>query len=209
MTKIRSDRRTRGGFTLAEVVVALAVIVIVTAAAMTLISSQLTLELETIQTVEAANIAENAIECFRFTKKHTNIEFENLFRSVTGADEADENGYYPCELNGTTYKVLFAIDNNTITVTVSLDGGEPRHIAFAPYKVKFRNVEAGDHKIDIKLYLPRTNSFSSVHLTDEKWGYRSPGSYRTSGDLWSYEYQLFREGLTSSPWVHEITYEQI
>ncbi|MBQ9080452.1 MAG: hypothetical protein IJY27_05215 [Clostridia bacterium] len=93
--------------------------------------------------------------------------------------------------------------------TVALDGGEPRHVAFAPYKTKFKGISAGAHQIDVKLYLPRTNTFGQVHLTDEKLSYPSPGSYRTAGDMWSYEYQLRREGLTSSPWVHEITYQQI
>lgn len=92
-------------------------------------------------------------------------------------------------------------------VTASLDGGEAHHIAFAPYKHRFTNVAAGKHSIDVKLYLPRTNTFGMIHLTDEKLSYPSPSAYRTSGDLWSYEYQLRREGLTSSPWVHEITYQ--
>ncbi len=93
--------------------------------------------------------------------------------------------------------------------TASLDGGKPAYITFAPYKLKFENVAAGTHRVDIKLYLPRTNTFGPVHLTDEKYGYPGPNSFRTAGDLWSYEYQLSREGITSSPWIHEITYMQI
>jgi len=91
--------------------------------------------------------------------------------------------------------------------TAALDNGSPRHIAFAPYKTKFANVAEGRHNLDIKLYLPRTNTFGSVHLTDEKVSYPSPGTYRTSDDMWSYEYQLKREGLTSSPWIKKITYK--
>lgn len=118
-----------------------------------------------------------------------------------------------------TYHVEFQSNGGDIEValpqyragaaTASLDGTEPRYITFAPYKLKYENVAAGAHKVDIKLYLPRTNSFGPVHLTDEKYGYPGPNSFRTSGDLWSYEYQLRREGITSSPWIHEITYKQI
>ena len=144
----------------------------------------------------------------KITEKQTELAFGNIVSQKLPFYSGAMTYHLDIQSNGGDLEVTLPQYHASVA-TVSLDGGEPKHIAFAPYKVKFKGVAAGDHKIDIKLYLPRTNSFSSVHLTDEKWEYRSPGSYRTSGDLWSYEYQLFKEGLTSSPWVHEITYEQI
>ena len=127
MTNRISEKRTRGGFTLAEVVVALAVIVIVTAAAMTLISSQLSLEVQTVQTVEAANIAENAIECFRFAKKNSGATtFEEVYKAVYGIvnfenyqnGEGENKTSFTQTLNGTTYKVIYKITDNEILVEV-------------------------------------------------------------------------------------------
>lgn len=73
MSKVNS----RKGFTIAELVVAMAIIVIVSATAIALINTQNTIHLRTMQTVEATNMAENAIECFRAT--NTIGEFETAY----------------------------------------------------------------------------------------------------------------------------------
>lgn len=90
-------------------------------------------------------------------------------------------------------------------VTVSVDGCKPRHIAFAPYRLTFGELAAGEHKVNIKLYLPRTNSFGPVHCADDKLSYPGPNSFRTSGDSWCYEYRLKPEGILVSPIFTEVT----
>ncbi len=92
-------------------------------------------------------------------------------------------------------------------ITASVDGSEPAYIAFSPYKVNFGKLPAGRHKLDVKLWLPRTNTCSHLHCADDTLSYPSPGAWRTSGDSWCYEYRLKREGITASPIINEIKYQ--
>lgn len=82
--------------------------------------------------------------------------------------------------------------------------GESKVVTFSPYRAEF-NVKYGAHAIDIDAYIPRTNGFGPLHDSDEKRDYQSPHAWRTSGDSWSYEYNLTREGILSSPVVEEAT----
>ena len=65
------------GFTIVEVVIALTVIVIVSAAGMMMVQSQIKSEQKISQVIEATNIAENAIECFRFAVNNPSVEQED------------------------------------------------------------------------------------------------------------------------------------
>ncbi len=93
-------------------------------------------------------------------------------------------------------------------ITASLDGEPAGIIAFSPYRLNFGRIPAGRHKIDLKLYLPRTNSCGHIHCADDLISYPGPGAWRTSGDAWCYEYRLKREGITASPWLNEIKYPE-
>lgn len=93
-------------------------------------------------------------------------------------------------------------------ITASVDGGEPFTIAFSPYKANFGALTAGKHNIEIKLYLTRYNTFGHLHCADENVSYPSPGTWRTNGDAWCYEYRLKRTGILISPLLNEITYPE-
>ena len=86
----------------------------------------------------------------------------------------------------------------------SLDGGEPTVGAFAPYSVRWNGVPAGSHRVEVKLYISRTNAFGHVHCADRNLSYASPSAWRTGGDSWCYEYRLLEEGLIASPVFAEI-----
>ena len=79
---------SRRGFTIVELAMALAIIVIVTAVSIGVVAVDSKTHGETIDMIEATNIAENAIECFRFTKNTTNsdvdfeVAFENAFKKT-------------------------------------------------------------------------------------------------------------------------------
>ena len=79
-------------------------------------------------------------------------------------------------------------------------------IAFSPYKANFGVLPAGRHKLDVNLYVPRTNTCGPLHCADDLLSYPGPGAWRTLGDRWCYEYRLKREGITVSPRIYEITY---
>ncbi len=91
-------------------------------------------------------------------------------------------------------------------LTASVDEGEPVVIAFSPYKANFGVLPAGRHKLDVNLYVPRTNTCGPLHCADDLLSYPGPGAWRTLGDRWCYEYRLKREGITVSPRIYEITY---
>ena len=107
--------RSRRGFSLAEVVVALAVIVIVTGAALLLVNSHTKLQVRTAQSISAANTVENAIECFRAL----DTDFESVFfGDVLGMDTPDAiDGKYIFENDGLDYEIT--VSDKTITVKVS------------------------------------------------------------------------------------------
>ena len=86
----------------------------------------------------------------------------------------------------------------------ALDGGDPVTGAYAPYAVRWNDVPAGHHRVEVKLYISRTNAFGHLHCADGNLSYASPSAWRTSGDAWCNEYRLHDEGLISSPVFAEI-----
>ena len=106
MSKVNS----RKGFTIAELVVAMAIILIVSATAIATINTQNTVHLRTMQTVEATNMAENAIECFRYADSVD--EFEVAYAN-TFTDETKPTDLYNFEKSN--MNVTINIDGNTLT----------------------------------------------------------------------------------------------
>lgn len=82
-----------------------------------------------------------------------------------------------------------------------LDGEVKGILAYTPYRISLGKVFAGEHRITLRLFVPRTNGFGPVHLADEKLTRRGPNSWRTTGDSFCYEYRLLREGILSHPIV--------
>ncbi len=89
-------------------------------------------------------------------------------------------------------------------IRATLDNEKSEIIAYSPYCAKFADVPAGKHRIDLKLYVSRTNGFGPVHLADGSNSYQNPGTWRTSGDAWTYEYRLKTEGIISTPYLYEV-----
>ena len=106
-----------GGFTVVELVVALAIILIVSATAIGLVNSQNTIYLRTMQTTEATNMAENAIECFRFAKGDTAV-FNTVYgKTFEGTDIALNES-----TDGETGKTVYTLESNGMEVTIEIDG---------------------------------------------------------------------------------------
>ena len=64
-------------------------------------------------------------------------------------------------------------------VRVTVDGTDSKMVVFQPYRATFKDLAAGKHTVDVKLYIPRTNGFGPVHLADGNHPYHSPGVWRT------------------------------
>ncbi|NLK39022.1 MAG: hypothetical protein GX303_02070 [Clostridiales bacterium] len=88
-------------------------------------------------------------------------------------------------------------------ISAAIDGKEVGVIALPPYKLELGDLSAGEHELDITLYVPRTNAFGPVHNADEKYSWWGPNSWRTQGDYWTYEYRLMPQGILSTPIITE------
>ncbi|MBQ3482614.1 MAG: hypothetical protein IJA78_00370 [Clostridia bacterium] len=86
------------------------------------------------------------------------------------------------------------------TVIASVNGGERKQLAFSPNQADFET-KAGQNKLDIELYISRTNGFGPVHMADRKKAYVNPAGWRTTGDSWSDSYVLAEEGFLAEPRV--------
>ena len=114
MTKVNSKRAR--GFTLIELVVAIAMILIVSGAGVLLVTTQTRVDAQANQAIEATNISENAIDCFRFavndpdnTDKEKVIAAFKAALENTGIDIGDP-------VNG---KFSFENDKTTIEITIT------------------------------------------------------------------------------------------
>jgi type II secretory pathway pseudopilin PulG len=105
------------------VIVALTVIVIVSAAAVVLIAAQIRAETKAARTITATNMAENAVECFRYAcdAEGAAEAFEDAFgNSGCGyaLTETETDTEYTAKHNGVTG--YFTIDFNRKTIKVEI-----------------------------------------------------------------------------------------
>lgn len=84
-------------------------------------------------------------------------------------------------------------------IKVFVDGREAGNIVFSPYKLSLGRLSPGRHWITLRLYGTRQNGFGQLHHTPGVWFYQGPNSWRSSGELWCYEYQLKEFGILSTP----------
>ena len=108
----------RRGFTIVELVVALAIIVLVSGAAISLVTTQVRVDTQAIQVTEATNVAENAIECFRYAVNNPGEGVEKTFKNAfektgTTLGEPVDNVY---TINKHGAEITIKIDENTIHV---------------------------------------------------------------------------------------------
>ena len=108
-----------------------------------------------------------------------------------------------------TYKLPFTADRlSDIAVTAAhyegglitakLDGRDIGRIAFAPYRLFAPDVEAGEHTLELTVYVSRNNCFGGLHnYTDNVWV--GPDYWYTQGNNFCYEYRLHESGILASP----------
>ncbi len=131
MKKINSTRKK--GFTIVELVVAMAVIVIVSTTAISLVSFQNRNYLRTTQTLTATNMAENAIECFRWAGKNPmnssveeafEVAYKATLNGIEMSEDAEISGKYTLEANGMTITIELSDGANTLNFTAVAKEGE-------------------------------------------------------------------------------------
>lgn len=87
-------------------------------------------------------------------------------------------------------------------IKVLVDGKDAGNIAFSPYQLSVQ-AEAGLHTVQLRLYGTRQNGFAQLHHTQGVYFYQSPNSWRSAGDLWSYEYRFKPAGILKSPEIYQ------
>lgn len=156
--------RSRRGITMVEVLIALVLIAMISAATVSMILRSVDVEKKTVMAVETANCAENALTCFRFAKNEQ--EFFSALQK-TGPYEKAEDG--TCVLNGRNF-----------TVTVYAD--------YTLNSLSFRAVDEEGEKIYSYLY-PRLAHDTTVDTS----GYTDPDT-KNNWDLVAYAMDAYEKG---------------
>lgn len=124
MKKLISKLKNKSsrGFTVAEVVVALTIIVLVSGASLLTFAVQARVEAKTAQTFEATNIAENAIECFIYAGGDVGT-FKTSFNEKSGYT-LEGDGPYTVTKGGVTVTITLKdnnADNNIDTIEINAE----------------------------------------------------------------------------------------
>ena len=107
---------SKKGFTVVELVVAMSLIFIVSAVAIGIINTQNDYYRRTAQTVEATNMAENAIECFRYTD--IGDDFDDAF-AATFTDKTLPMNLYHFQISGMDITLTLDYDTDPDTDTLT------------------------------------------------------------------------------------------
>ena len=90
---------------------------------------------------------------------------------------------------------------------VAVDGEHRGPIVFSPYEIDLSDLPPGEHRIDVTVFGTRQNTFGPLHHLSSIPFSQGPDSWRSTGDLWRYEYALSDKGLMSSPRVYPPEFE--
>jgi hypothetical protein len=86
-------------------------------------------------------------------------------------------------------------------IEAAVDGKPAGDIVFSPYRLKVDGLTPGKHTLSLKLYGTRQNGFAQLHHTSGVYFYQSADSWRSTGDLWTEQYQLKPVGILKTPQV--------
>ena len=87
---------------------------------------------------------------------------------------------------------------------LSVDGVDKGRIVFSPYRLALDGLTPGRHKLDLRFFGNRINTFGQLHcVTRDEGFWWGPNSWRTTGEEWCYEYKLWAQGVLKSPEITE------
>lgn len=75
-------------------------------------------------------------------------------------------------------------------IAVYTDGEKNGLVAYNPHRISLGKLKEGIHKIKAVMYGNRFNGFGVLHNANENYVWYGNGSYRTTGDNWTYDYML-------------------
>ena len=116
---MKNKYKSSRGFALGEVIIALAVVSVISLASVSLFTSSVNATKRAIDRAEAQNVLESVIECYRVTDIGEN--FDSNFNSAL-AFALGVPVDYTAGISKDNMTVRIAIDGNEITVSVYTDG---------------------------------------------------------------------------------------
>jgi hypothetical protein len=117
------------------------------------------------------------------------------------------NVTYRCRFTATGERLRLSVPRFRAPVlTVALDGEKVGPVAFPPYGLDLGAPAKGQHELAITAFGSRVNSFGALHHSDHanvRW--YGPGTWRTKGADWTYQYQLKACGILGAPTLLALT----
>ena len=83
---------------------------------------------------------------------------------------------------------------------VFVDGIDRGVIAYSPYRLAVTGLNDGPHRVELKYFGCRINTFGQLHNTiHDKGHWWGADSWRSAGPEWTYEYRFWPQGVLKSP----------
>ncbi|MCI7094596.1 MAG: type II secretion system GspH family protein [Clostridiales bacterium] len=151
MTRVEKKVKSKGGFTILEVVIAMAIIAIVTATAASIMTSAQKSMARSQKSVLAANDIANITECFKYTVCESgNIDdFEDFEKAVEFAFGLASGGFTPT--TDGDYKFIYELTRDGYVITVTV-----RTTETGTEKTVNSVAKDGDGKVIFELTYPQT-----------------------------------------------------
>ena len=115
-------RTNKRGFTVAEIVIAMAVVVLVTATALTTVLTTRNAERNVLQNADALRFAENAWECFKASENEQ--DFLTAITFAEGVTPEGEAGNYTFPSSEYGYTASLTLSGDTLSVRIVADEKE-------------------------------------------------------------------------------------
>lgn len=110
------------------------------------------------------------------------------------------------ECNGAT--VLRVPHYRGAMMEVSVDSQPAGEIIYSPYALELPRLDKGGHRFDVTLYATRQNTLAALHHLSSIPFAQGPDSWRSTDDLWNYEYSFTPQGIISSPRFYDLSEEE-
>lgn len=145
MTRVEKKVKSKGGFTILEVVIAMAIIAIVTATAASIMTSAQKSMARSQKSVLAANDIANITECFKYTVGKGR-DIEKFQQAVEFAFGLAPEGFTP-PADG-DYKFIYELTRDGYVITVTVTTGTEKTVNSV--------AKDGDGKVIFELTYPQT-----------------------------------------------------
>lgn len=151
MTRVEKKVKSKGGFTILEVVIAMAIIAIVTATAASIMTSAQKSMARSQKSVLAANDIANITECFKYTvcEGCSVDDFEDFEKAVEFAFGLASGGFTPT--TDGDYKFIYELTRDGYVITVTV-----RTTETGTEKTVNSVAKDGDGKVIFELTYPQT-----------------------------------------------------